>query len=69
MRTDDATADQGTELITTAEVARSLRVNTRTVYHYIRYRGFPTPTRSGRVLLHDPDQISEWRRSHPARKH
>lgn len=55
--------------LTTAEAARQLGVDTRTVYYYARdINDFPQPRRFGRALMWPEGAIAAWRIAHPARR-
>lgn len=55
--------------VPTSEAARILGVDNRTVHYYARdYTDFPEPTRFGRALAWDPEELRAWRDKHPLKK-
>jgi excisionase family DNA binding protein len=56
-------------LLTTDEAADLLGVERRSLYTYVRRMpGFPQPTKIGRTLLFNEQELLDWRAKHPARR-
>lgn len=57
------------DLLTADEAADLLGVERRSIYTYVRRMpGFPQPTKIGRTLLFDEQELLGWRAKHPARQ-
>ncbi|MFD8555683.1 helix-turn-helix transcriptional regulator [Streptosporangium canum] len=51
------------------QTADLLGIKRRSLYHYVRrLEDFPQPTRIGRTLLFEKDEIKAWRAAHPSRR-
>jgi prophage regulatory protein len=55
--------------VTTDQAAELLGIRRESVWDYVRrLPGFPRPTKVGRTLLFNRQELLDWRKAHPSRK-
>ncbi|MDP9640158.1 putative DNA-binding transcriptional regulator AlpA [Actinopolyspora lacussalsi] len=57
------------DLLSAPQAAELLGISVKTLYRnsYV-YDDFPQPTKVGRTVLYDPDELRAWRYEHPPRE-